>query len=133
VFDVSEITRQYLNRKFEGAVLRLEGYPFESGKRSSGAIKCKPRHFGKGFVLDDEFLVVNIISSRDGWAILVCETEFGAEFKVSCHGDMKYKTYVYQNRDAFIGKHIRCEYAELTKDKKPSECVAIEWREKVDE
>lgn len=132
-FDVAEVTREYLNRKFEGAILRLPNHPFESSKRSKGVIKCKPRHFGKGFVLDDEFLVVDIIPSRDGWAILVCENEFGGQFRVACHGDMRYKTYVFRNRGAFIGRHIRCEYAELTKDKKPSECVAIEWREKADE
>lgn len=132
-FNVEEVVRNHLNQKYEGTIARLTGFHFESGKRSKGVFKLKPRHFGKSFVLDDEFLVVDIVSSKDGWAILVCENEFGAQFRVSSHGDMKYKTYVYQNKNAFIGRHIRCEYAELTKDKKPSECVAIEWREKADE
>jgi DNA ligase-1 len=131
-FYVDKLLEERIQQGYEGLVLRLLNFPHESGKRSKGLIKVKPMHFGE-FKIDDEFLVVDIISSKDGWAILVCETEEGKQFKVSCHGTFEYKTEVYQNRDDYFGKHIRIEYAGLTKDKKPFHPVAICWREKFEE
>ena len=81
-------------------------------------------------MLDDEFLIVNIKESADGWAILVCETEHGIRFSISCHGTMEHKTKVLKNKDEYIGKHIRCEFEEYTLSKKPFHAVAIEFREK---
>ena len=110
----------------------MDNFKHEAGKRSKGLIKVKPMHFGE-FVVDDEFLVVDIIPSKDGWAILVCETEEGKQFKVSCHGTFEYKKEVYENRDDYFGKHIRIEFAGLTKSKIPFHPVAICWREKHEE
>ena len=46
---------------------------------------------------------------------------------------MEYKTHVLENKDKFIGKHIRVEFESWTKDKKPFHPVALEWREKHEE
>lgn len=131
-FNIEPILAAYLKRGYEGAVVRLAGHPHKAGAKSKGMLKVKPMHFD-AFKIDDEFLVVNISGSKDGWGILNCETEEGVPFDVSCFGPMKYKKYVYDNRDKFIGKHIRVEYSEFTEDKKPFHPVAIEWREKFDE
>jgi len=131
-FDIEKIMADYLKRGYEGAVLRMLDYPFESGKRSKGTIKCKPMHFGK-FRIDDEFLVVDISCNDDGFAILHCETESGGKFKALCHGTHDYKKYVYENRLAFIGRHVRGFFAFYSKDGIPVQFIAQDWREKHDE
>lgn len=132
IFNVEPLLKTALDKGYEGLVFRLDGFPHEDGVRSKGMIKVKPRHF-KNFRIDDEFLVINIFSSVDGWARLQCETETGQKFIVSCHGDVAYKTLVYENRKDYIGKHVRVEFESYTKDKKPFHPVALEWREKFDE
>ena len=131
-FNIEPILEAYLKRGYEGAVVRLGGHPYRAGVKSKGMLKVKPMHFGN-FLIDDEFLVVDISMSKDGWAILHCETETGGKFKVSCFGDMAYKKRVYQCREEFVGKHIRVEFSQRTKDKLPFHPVAICWRDKFDE
>lgn len=130
--NLEPLLKDAIEKKFEGLVLRLDGFPHEDGVRSKGLIKVKPRHFKK-FRVDDEFLVVNIFSSADGWARLQCETEEGKKFIVSCHGDIPYKTSVLKDKGKYIGKHVRVEFESYTKDKVPFHPVALEWREKFDE
>ena len=132
-FNVKPILAAYIARGFEGAVIRLAGHPYEAGKRSKGMIKVKPMHFDGAFMIDDEFLVVDIIPSKDGWAILICETEKGVQFRVSCFGTMEYKKEVYLTKNDFIGRHVSVEYSAWTNDKKPFHPVARRWREKFDE
>lgn len=132
-FSVLDVVKEYTEQGYEGAILRLAGYSHEPGKRSKGLVKCKPMHFDGAFKIDDEFLVVNISPSKDGWAILHCETEIGVTFRVSAPGSMKEKEFVYSNRNEYIGKHVRIEFSAWTKDKKPFHPVAIEWREKFEE
>lgn len=131
-FDVEAVLKIEIEAGYEGLVLRLDNFGHKDGKRSNGMIKVKPRYF-KNFIIDDEFLVVNILESKDGWARLVCETETGGQFKVVCHGTHEYKTHVYKNRMDYIGKHIRAEYAGLTKSKLPFHPVALCWRDKFEE
>lgn len=131
-FNVDKVLEHSIQEGYEGLVLRLINYPHEAGKRSKGIIKVKPMHFGN-FKIDDEFLVIDIEKSKDGWAILVCETEEGKHFKVSAHGSFEEKRKVYEERESYFGKHIRIEYAGLTKDKKPFHPVAVCWREKFEE
>jgi len=128
-FNLEPLLKSAIDNKFEGLVLRLDGFGHMAGRRTKALVKVKPRHF-KNFRVDDEFLVVNIFSSKDGWARLQCETEEGKKFMVSCHGDIPYKTHVLEHKSNFIGKHIRCEFESYTKDKVPFHPVALEWREK---
>lgn len=132
-FDIIPIIKQYVKRGFEGAVVRLLGYAYKAGARSKGMIKVKTMHFSDEFKIDDEFLVIDIIPSKDGWAKLVCETEHGQTFTTSCHGTMDYKMKVMKNKNHYIGKHVRGEFAEWTKDKKPFHFVAQCWRDKFNE
>lgn len=130
--DLSPFLKCALKDKYEGLVLRLPGYGHMDGRRSAGMIKVKPRHF-KHFRIDDEFLVVDIKPSKDGWAILHCITEQGQAFTVSCHGTVPYKTKVLEEKEKHIGRHVRCEFESYTKAKKPFHVVALDWREKFEE
>ena len=131
-FDIKPLMLAALEKGYEGLVLRLDDFAHQDGKRSNGMIKVKTMHF-EDMIIDDEFLVVNILESKDGWARLVCETELGKQFKVSCHGTHEDKTEVFVNKSNYIGKHVRIQYSGLTKDKVPFHPVALEWREKFEE
>ncbi|MCH9735886.1 MAG: hypothetical protein K0U78_15260 [Actinomycetia bacterium] len=132
-FNVIEVIRQEVNLGYEGLVLRPEGYPYAGGKRSKGAIKVKPIHFKGEFATEKEFLVVDILSSKDGYARLICDNGYGKTFAVLCHGDNEYKREVYQNKKSFIHKHVEVELAGWTKSKLPQHPVSKRWREKYEE
>ena len=113
--------------------MRLDNFFHLDGRKSNGMIKVKPMHFDGLFMIDDEFLVVNILSSVDGLAILQCETETGGKFSVNCHGTHEYRRHILINKNDFIGKHVRVEFSGWTKAKKPFHPVSKCWREKYDE
>lgn len=121
-----EMHKRFLEAKangYEGAIIRLDDYGYEDGKRSKGLIKVKSW-------LDDEFAVTDIIASKDNWAILECAMPGGKSFRVSAPGTMNEKRHVLNNRDAYIFKTVRVEYAQLTKDGIPFHPVATNWRNK---
>ena len=59
----------------------------------------------------------------------MCITDNGKKFKVSCHGDHYEKREVLENIEKYIGKYVTIEYPELTDSGKPSQPVALNWRE----
>jgi ATP-dependent DNA ligase len=111
---------------YEGLILRSTSLGYGSGKRCRSLVKVKE-------VLDDEFLVLDVVPSRDGWGVLVCRTAEGKEFSVSAPGTMEDKTSVLRSKYLYIGKMIRVEYFSLTKEGKPFHPVATYFREKLSE
>lgn len=124
--EVQSEFRKSRNEGYEGLIVRLEEYGYEDGKRSKGLIKVKEW-------IDDEFLVTDIHQSVDGWGILTCHMRTGKTFTVSAPGNMHDKRYVLENKNDFIGKKVRVEYAQLTKDGIPFHPVATMWRHKESE
>lgn len=111
---------------YEGAIIRLDDFGYEDGKRSKGLIKVKEW-------MDAEFSVIDIHESRDGWAILECALTNTKTFTVSAPGTMKEKRYVLENKDFYILRSVRVEFAQYTKDGIPFHPVAINWRNPKDE
>jgi len=111
---------------YEGSIIRLNDYGYEDGKRSKSLIKVKAWQ-------DAEFSVTDILRSADGWAILECSLPNGKSFRVSAPGSIDEKRYVLDNKDFYIFRQVRVEYAQLTKDGIPFHPVAINWRNPKDE
>lgn len=111
---------------YEGSIIRLNDYGYEDGKRSKGLIKVKEWH-------DAEFAVIDIHESADGWAILECTLSNNKTFRVSAPGNIREKRYVLENKDFYIFRHVRVEFAQYTKDGVPFHPVAIDWRNPKDE
>jgi DNA ligase-1 len=127
-FNILPILRGALKDGYEGLMVRVPEGLFESGKRSKNLLKVK-REIDGEFIIDDEFLVVDVKASVDGWAILICETHEGKTFSTSAPGDIEQKAYVLKRKDKFIGRHVRGEFAGYTKYKKPFHFVSKDWRE----
>lgn len=111
---------------YEGLMLRVNGAGYEDGKRAKQLLKVKSCD-------DAEYLVVDISSSKDNWAVLHCVMDGGRRFTVSAPGTMMMKEYVLKNKQKYIGKHVKVEYAELTTDGLPFHPVALGWRERHEE
>jgi len=116
---------------YEGLMVRNNKSPYTPA-RSDGLLKLKSFD-GKKYLHDDEFLVVGVNESSDGWAILMCTTKDGKPFRVTAPGTVSDKIHVFQNMDDYIGKYVQVGYSELTPDGKPFHPVAIQWRNKYDE
>lgn len=119
--DVMDYFMQFREEGYEGAIVRHGLYGYEDGKRSKSLVKVKAWQ-------DAEFLVTDIVTSKDGWARLVCTARNGRQFHVTCHGDIGYKKHVLDNKDDYIGEIVTIEYAYLTADGIPFHPVAKGWR-----
>jgi DNA ligase 1 len=106
---------------YEGIIVRTNQRGYEDGKRSATLLKLKEWQ-------DDEFEVVSIDASKDGWAILYCITRSKNLFKVTAPGPVGDKIEVLTNAPLYIGKHVTVEYAYLTADGIPFHPVAKVWR-----
>lgn len=116
----------YRKNDYEGAIIRLDGYAYEDGKRSSSILKMKE-------FFDDEFVVVDVNPSKDGWGILNCKTKEGIQFSVTAPGSIPEKTEILKNKHKYIGREVKVEYTNITADKKPFHPVAICFRDLKDE
>lgn len=109
---------------YEGSILRWGNQGYQAGSRSKYLVKVKG-------IIDDDFKVVDIIPSSDGWAILKCAAKNGEIFGVNAPGSYPEKQHVMDNSYVYIGMHVTVEYSFLTKDGIPFHPVAIRWREDI--
>lgn len=116
--------RRVRNLGFEGLMLRLANRGYEDGKRSSALIKVKEFH-------DDEFEVIDIVPSKDGWGICVCRLTNGATFRTSAPGSHEEKTEALRNKHKYIGRMLTVEYSVITEDGIPFHPNATRWQELV--
>lgn len=133
--NIPRLLKERRNQGYEGLIIRLDiskvgrnikpvGY--EDSKRSKSLIKVKAWE-------DEEFLVVDAELSEKGRAVLWCITEKGKKFKVVPFGSMMEKEQVIINKKNYVGRHLKVEFANYTKDGVPFQPVAICWREKFSE
>jgi DNA ligase-1 len=106
---------------YEGLILREQSSLYEIGRRSKSLIKVKALE-------DSEFQVIDVVPSREGWGILICEIHPGLTFRLSAPGQRHEKYYVIENKHLFIGRFITAEYPGWTLDGKPFHAVALRWR-----
>lgn len=105
---------------YEGSMLRWGDAGYEDGKRAYQILKLKAWD-------DDEFKVLNVEPSKDGWGILVLAKD-GKLFKTPAPGTMDEKFDTMENKDNYIGRLVTVEYAYLTSDGIPFHPVAKAWR-----
>lgn len=121
-FNISLMFMEARHAGYEGLIVRHGQKGYEAGRRSSSLVKIKG-------TFDDEYKVVDITPSKDGWAVLHCITPEDRVFRVSSPGTFEDKFHVLANSSEYIGRYITVEYSELTKDKIPFHPVALRWRE----
>lgn len=115
--------RLAIKEGYEGLILRCGQDGYDIGKRSKSLIKVKE-------VLDDEFQVVDITASADGWAVLTCKVKDDKTFRVSAPGTIDNKRSILRDKQSYIGQWINVEFFSETKDGIPFHPVATFWRDK---
>jgi ATP-dependent DNA ligase len=121
VKDIEENLRASIAAGYEGLILRTNDTGYEAGKRSKSLIKIKKW-------LDAEFLITNIIASKDGWAVLECQLPTGGYFRVSAPGNIDEKIEILINSCDYIGRIVNVEFFEYTNDGVPFHPVAKYFR-----
>ena len=124
--EIHRMLNSALESGYEGLILRRDGFTYEDGKRSKGLVKIKRFE-------DNEFRVIDILESKDGYGILVCVMQNGDEFRVTAPGDFEEKLHCLEYKSRYIGKFVNVKYANLTEAGKPFHPVATMWRDKDNE
>ena len=119
--NLTELLDEAISNGYEGAMLRQEKFGYDAGNRSSSLLKLKK-------FMDQEFLVLDVTPSKDGWGILTCLLPGDKTFRVSAPGTIENKTEILQNKQNYIGRHITVEFFEWTTDGVPFHPVATTWR-----
>lgn len=119
--DLNETFERVRNAGYEGLMMRLDGVPYEAGRRSPSLLKIKHTN-------DAEFPVVDITASKDGWGILHCLLPNASTFKVSAPGTLFEKERILLNKEKYIGKLATVEYSEFTRDGVPFHPVCIGFK-----
>lgn len=119
-----EYFRDFRKSGYEGAILRTDdAVVYEDGKRSNSLIKMKEW-------FDDEFLIIDIVPSAEGWGRLVCLAKNGRTFMASAPGTREEKIKMLVEKEKYIGQYANVEYAELTNAGLPFHGVATGIRNK---
>ncbi len=105
---------------FEGLMVRIDGYGYESNKRSASLLKDKA-------VFDTEVIVKDIVLSDKGNPVCVCDYK-GKEFRTSPPGSHKDREEAFINKSKYIGTPLTIEYREMTDDGIPFHAVGTNWR-----
>jgi len=124
--EITQYHKNILSQGFEGTIIRLNTTGYEVGKRSKSLLKLKS-------FMDDEYPVINIHESKDGWAILECLLPNSDTFRVTAPGTIEEKIHVLNNSHSYLGQMVHVEYANLTKDGIPFHPVATHFRNKHEE
>lgn len=118
---LKDLLEKVRSKGYEGLIVRRDENQYEIGRRTNQLLKVK-------IVIDSEFKIVDVLASKDGWAIFVCELENGGTFKVSAPGGLYEKQKFLEGAPYWIGKYVTVEYSELTKDGVPFHPVATQIR-----
>ena len=105
---------------FEGLMIRLDGFGYESNKRSASLLKDKA-------VFDTEVIVKDIVLSDKGNPVCICDYQ-GKEFRTSPPGSHGERFATLENKSQYIGTRLTIEYREMTDDGIPFHAVGTAWR-----
>lgn len=108
------------SKGFEGLMIRLDGFCYESNKRSASLLKDKA-------VFDTEVIVKDIVLSDKGNPVCVCDYN-GKEFRTSPPGSQAERMAAYTSKSKYIGTRLTIEYREITDDAIPFHAVGVNWR-----
>ena len=119
--NAQRVFRMARDSGYEGLIIRIDDKGYEAGARSSSLIKMKE-------FFDDEFEVLDVVPSKDGWGICVCKIGDNV-FRTSAPGTVAEKFEVMTNKQTYIGKMLTVSFADYTDDGLPFQPTAVGWRE----
>ena len=103
--------KEYVDRGFEGCMLRNFEGKYESGKRSADLQKYKE-------FSDAEFQIVDVHSDKDGGAVFVVQNIFADNQFNVVGGSHEQRKIWLQQKESLVGKWVTVKYQTLYKDTK---------------
>jgi ATP-dependent DNA ligase len=110
--EVKRYREKYVERGFEGAIVREGHAGYEIGRRSNHLLKSKK-------FMDAEYKIVGHsegVGNYEGCVIWECETEKGQRFNVVPKGTLEEKAQWYENATDQYGRMLKVKFFELTDD-----------------
>lgn len=115
----------FVQRGYEGAIIRTMGGLYRFGYRSRDLLKLKAFD-------DDEFPIVSVRTGKGAFAevpIFTCRTESGAEFECTPRGTAEIRRDLLARSASLIGKNLTVRHFGVTVDGIPRFPVGIAVRE----
>ena len=99
----------FIDKGFEGLILRNPDEEYQFGKRNSSMIKFKKSTDGKFQIIDIKPEGIK----RPDIPLFVCKNDINdAEFECHCSGSFDYQKSILRNKEQYIGKYMYVEYGE---------------------
>ena len=99
----------FIDKGFEGLILRNPDEEYQFGKRNSSMIKFKKSTDGKFQIIDIKPEGIK----RPDIPLFVCKNDINdAEFDCHCGGSFDYQKSILRNKEQYIGKYMYVEYGE---------------------
>lgn len=121
---VQQVTTDYIEAGFEGAILREPKVAYAFGKRPRTMLKVKRSK-------DREYTIVDIIpmDKEPTFGLFVCVTPAGKRFKVTPEGSAEVREDYLTNKAKYIGKPLTVRFFEYTEDDIPFHAVGVTIRD----
>ena len=101
----------FMNKKYEGIMIRVIDSPYEISKRSKYLKKYKE-------FKDEEYKIIGYNEGKGKFKktpIWICETKDGKKFNVTPCGNIEYRKKLFLNANDYIGQLLTVTYQELSK------------------
>lgn len=129
VNNISELNKthsDYVERGYEGLIIRKPDGKYEPDHRSSGLLKFKS-------FTDDEFEITDYKEGKGndkGTVIFTCKTKDDNKFfEVRPRGTREERKKMFLDAESYIGKYLTVKYFELTDDGIPRFPVGLAVRD----
>lgn len=127
--DIYPIFTEAKQQNYEGIIVRQNNKGYGAGERCSSLIKIKQLPGME--LIEKEFLVLDVLPSKDGWGILKCLINSELSFNIPAPGTMEQKTEILTNKQKYIGRYVTVEFPQYTDDGKPFHAVALRFKEDI--
>lgn len=127
-----DINILFKNAKFhgyEGIIVRQGIKGYGAGERCTSLIKVKQLPGME--LIEEEFAVLDVTPSKDGWGILKCRISDTLNFCTPAPGTMEQKTEILTNKHKYIGRYVTVEFPQYTDEGKPFHVVALRFKEDI--
>ena len=99
----------FIDKGFEGLILRNPNEEYQFGKRNSSMIKYKKSTDGKFMIIDIKPEGIK----RPDIPLFICKNDINdAEFECHVGGTFEYQKQCLKHKDKYIGRYMYVEYGE---------------------
>lgn len=109
VDELKKVHQDFLNKGYEGSIIRLDGFKYEYNKRSNSLLKYKD-------FIDETYKIVNVLPSDKipSHGTIVCEISSGKTFKCGMKVSHSDREEILTNKEYYIGKTAEVRFFEYT-------------------